>query len=576
MTLPPEPAADDPRAGGWMPHSAEELAAIVRASSDAIFTMTMDGTILTWNRGAERIYGHAARTVLGRPFPELFPDEQDKGSPQLLAEIAAGRSVENIEVQRRRADGTLIDLVVTMSPIRNAAGEVDRIAAVAGDITAVKEIQRELAASLERLRETAYRDPLTGIGSRALLIERLEAVGSDGTDITVLTIDIDEFQYFNNTFGHSVGDRALQVMADVLVALSRENEIVARIGGDEFGVLSIGQGPDRGRELAERVLAHFAGPVPVGDHLLALTVGIGVATASCLRPGSADFLMRRADLALHEAKNAGHASWRSYDAAMEASFAARTRMEQQLRAAAGTDQLSLVYQPICDARTGMVREVEALLRWWHPEWQAVPPSEFIPVAEHCGLIVELGRWVLDHACAAIANLPGEEVRLNVNVSPRQLAEPGFPGIVAAALRKSGLRPDRLTVEVTESAIAESASAVSEELAALRDLGVGLAVDDFGTGHSSLARLHALPFTTLKVDKSLVDEIGGPRGSDVIVDAVVGMAHGLGLTVVAEGVERQEQLQRLRDLDCDLIQGFLLHRPMTIGDLRPVLSEQARA
>lgn len=559
-------SASEPPAGTV--GAAEELAAIVRASPDAMYTTRLDRTILTWNRGAERLYGRPAADVIGSSFNEMVPAERVAELEWIVAEVSAGRFVEGLETQRRRADGSLIDLSVTIAPIFDAEGRVDRVASVAGDITALKDSQRELAASLRQLRELAYRDPLTGCGSRTMLIERLDELGADARDIVVLTADVDDFQYFNNTFGHQVGDEVLRWIARLLRDLIDGDDVLARIGGDEFAILSHGHGRHRGVQLARAIQSALAAPILLGDRRHAVGVGMGVATASRGGPGLADLLMRRADLAQFEAKSAGRSLWRAYDADMEARFAARTTVEERLREAEGTEQLSLVYQPICDAHTGEIVEVEALMRWWHPEAGQVSPAEFIPVAEQSGMILSLGAWALRRACHDIAGLNGRgrRLRVNVNVSPRQLADPGFADIVTSSLDSSGLPAERLTLEITEGAISGSNQTIADELEELRRLGVGLAVDDFGTGHSSLSRLHSLPFTTVKVDKSLIDGVAGVRGGDVIVHAVVGMAHGLGLMVVAEGVEQPEQLDRLRELGGDLIQGFLLHRPLPLHEL----------
>ncbi|MEO7127032.1 MAG: EAL domain-containing protein [Nakamurella sp.] len=556
--------------------AAEALAAIVRASRDAIMTVALDGTIQTWNEGAEHVYGYSAAEAIGRNFQEMFPDESPGETDWLAAEVEAGRSVENVEMRRLRADGRTVDLVLTLSPILRPDGSVDRVAAIAGDVTSLKGIQRELAASLERLREIAYRDPLTGVGSRALLIGQLDALDADSTDITVLLTDVDEFQYFNQTFGHSTADEVLCALAGVLSELIDSDDLLVRTGGDEFAILSVSKGPERGAELARLIEARLARPIHVDTQSHALSAGIGVATVSRPLPGLADFLLRRADIALNEAKSRGHGLWLQYDAEMESALLVRVQMEERLRRAAATDgELRLVYQPICDADTTEVTEVEALLRWDDPVHGAISPADFIPVAEKCGLIVSLGAWVLREACRTIASVRDSDptLRLSVNVSPQQLVDPGFADLVGAALNDTGLPADRLVLEITESAIAGSGEMLEAELDKLRGLGVGLSVDDFGTGHSSLARLHALPFTTLKIDKSLIDGIGDRDGGDIIVDAVVRMSHGLGLTVVAEGVEQPRQLIRLRQIGCDLIQGYLLHRPMPFEDLRAVLRRQ---
>lgn len=556
--------------------AAEALAAIVRSSSDAIFTVSLDGTIQTWNRGAARLYGYPAERAIGHTFHELFPND-DVGDTALAADvIRSGEAVENIEVRRTWPDGTVRDLMVTMSPIFERHGQVEAIAAVVGDITPLKRAERALAASLDELRAATFRDRLTGLGSRQLLMERLETLPTDATDVFVLLLDVDEFQYFNQTFGHTTADGVLQALAGVLAQVIDPGDVLARTDGDEFAVVSHSKGSQRGADLAEAIQRHLAAPLAVGSEHHAVSVGIGVATAPAVWPGVADFLLRRADIAQYEAKRAGHGLWRTYDADMDAAYAARGQMEERLRGAlASGDQLRLVFQPICTADTRQITEVEALLRWDDPKRGPISPVEFIPVAEHCGVIVALGEWVLREACHTVAGLGpiGLGLRLNVNVSPRQLADPGFADVVARTLEHSGLPPAQLVLEITESVIVGSGETLTAELDRLRELGVGLAVDDFGTGHSSLARLHALPFTTLKIDKSLIDGIGGDRGGDIIIDAIIGMAHGLALSVVAEGVELPDQLDRLRDLGCDLIQGFLLHQPMAEPELCELLRRQ---
>lgn len=565
--------------------AAEALAAIVRSSPDAIFTVGLDGgQIQTWNRGAERLYGLTAEEAIGRTFAEIFPEDHNGEANWTVEQIRRGEMVENIEVRRTWPNGTVRTLAVTMSPIFDAEGKVEAIASIVGDITPLKQAELQLAASLTALRESALHDSLTGAGSRRLLMEHLGGLGSDAHDICLLLVDVDEFQYFNQTFGHGAGDEVLRAFVTVLRDVIDDDDVLARTGGDEFAIVSYGKGPDRGPQLARAIHARFADPVSVdatrmGAAQVSISVGMGVATVSDALPELADFLLRRADIARYEAKSAGRGMVRLYDAEMEAGFAARTQLEERLRYAMRSGgQLRLVFQPICHAQTGVISEVEALLRWDDPDRGPISPADFIPIAEQSGLIVGLGEWVLRQACSIIASLhaSGERVRLNVNVSPRQLADPGFADTVVCALADSGLAASSLVLEITESAIVGSGETLVAELQRLREIGVGLAVDDFGTGHSSLGRLHSLPFTTLKVDKSLIDGLGQGRGGDIIVDAVVGMAHALGLSVVAEGVEEEPQLARLRTLRCDLIQGFVLHRPLPLADLVAQLRHSAQA
>lgn len=555
--------------------AAEALADIVLSSPQAIFTLALDGTVLTWNPGAEQLYGIAAETIIGRVFAEFLPEDATSDRTWAIDGVRRRESVINNEIQRQLPDGRVLDLSASMSPIFAPDGSVNSAAFIISDITPVRAVERRLAESLDELRETVFRDRLTGVGNRELLMQRLGALGPDSRDITVVVGDVDEFQYFNQTFGHVAADAILGALAAELAQLLDDDDILVRTGGDEFAVLAVGKGPGYGAALARRIETRLASPVVVGEHQHALTMGIGVAVASQPGPGLSDFLLRRADIAQYEAKFRGRGLWLEYGAEMEDAFVARTFLEERLRHAGPSfGDMRLVYQPLCDAQTGRVREVEALLRWTDPELGSVSPADFIPVAEQSGLIVPLGEWVLRTACRELVAMDDEDLKLNLNVSPRQLADAGFTALVAAVLAVHGIAAHRLVLEVTESVIVGSGETLAAELERLRALGVGLAVDDFGTGHSSLARLHALPFTTLKIDKSLIDGIGAGHGGDVIVKAVVGMAQGLSMSVVAEGVELAQQLDRLRELGCDLIQGFLLHRPLPPDELRTVLRDQA--
>lgn len=555
--------------------AAEALADIVLASPQAIFTLALDGTVLTWNPGAEQLYGIPAETIVGRIFAELLPEQATSNSTWAREAVMRRESVSNIEIRRKLPDGRALDLIASMSPIISPDGAIRSAAFIVNDVTQMRAVERRLEESLKELRETVLRDRLTGVGSRELLMERIEALGADARDIVVVLGDVDEFQYFNRTFGHTAADAVLRALAGEVDRLLDDDVVLVRTGGDEFAMLAVGKGPGYGADLARRICERLTAPILAGGHQHAVSMGIGVAVASQPVPGLADLLLRRADIAQYEAKSRGRGLWLEYGAEMEAGFVARTFLEERLRyACTSYSDMRLVYQPLCDAQTERVEEVEALLRWTDPALGPVSPADFIPVAEQSGLIVPLGEWVLRTACRELAAMDDDALRLNLNVSPRQLADAGFATVVAAVLAEHGIAAHRLVLEVTESVIVGSGETLAGELGRLRALGVGLAVDDFGTGHSSLARLHALPFTTLKIDKSLIDGIGAGHGGDVIVNAVVGMAHGLSMSVVAEGVELPEQLDRLRELGCDQIQGFLLHRPLPPEDLRVVLRSQA--
>lgn len=563
----------DPRGGRRSPVS-RDLVALARESPDAVIVAGMDGTILGWNPGAERLYGWSATDMVGRPVADLVPEPRTHKWGQAIDAAAAGRAVPRLETRHRRADGSMVDLLVTITPIPADDGSADRVVYVARDITELKDAQRGLQASIEALRSVAFRDRLTGSGSRELLVEQLGRACSAGGPVALLAVDVDEFQYFNNKLGHTAGDEVLRHVATLLETLA-PGCVVARVGGDEFAVVCPGWGADRAADLARRIAGALRHPVPVAGGVQAVSVGIGIAAAG--GGASPEVLMRRARLALLEAKHSGKACWRSYGPAMEAAYQARTADEEALRAAVGTELLTVAYQPVSDVRTGAVFGVEGLLRFTTRQGLAVSPEQFIPAAERTGVIVALGDWVLEAACGQAAGWlrRGTPVTVHVNVSPRQLADGAFADSVTRALESTGLPAQRLTLEITESAVMGTGTDLPGQLRGLRALGVGLAVDDFGTGHSSLARLHALPFTCLKIDKSLIDDVTTDRGSRVIVGAVIDMAHALGMTVVAEGVEHRDQLAAIGALGCDLVQGFLLHRPMSAADIARLLDAGSR-
>ncbi|MGH8988826.1 MAG: putative bifunctional diguanylate cyclase/phosphodiesterase [Acidimicrobiales bacterium] len=572
------------RVRAW--RTAGQLAAIVMASRDAMISTELDGTILTWNPGAERVYGYRAAEMIGQKFARLAPLERSGEVDHIIEEVRAGRSVEQLETVRLRADGSTVEVSLTISPVRDQSGQVVQIAYVGRDITAVKATERglrETSAALARqsaeMEHRAFHDPLTGLANRALLHDRIELALARAVRTTaptaLLVIDVDDFKYVNDTFGNHAGDDVLREIASRLRSIVRGGDTVARLGGDEFAVLAEQTPDEDARGLAQRIVSAVAGPADIGGQRIALHASVGLAISSGPQLATPEKILSDADLAMRSAKAAGKSCWRPYEPGMQHAFSARFRLEAALATALRDAQLAVHYQPICDLPTGSTSCFEALLRWNHPTFGSVPPAEFIPMAEQTGLIVPIGAWVLRQACNQFAALPGgDDIAVSVNLSVRQLATTGFVDLTTQVLAETGLPAHRLTLEITESSIAGPDAAVTIQLRQLRALGVDIAVDDFGTGHSSLGRLRGLPVTTLKIDKSFIDEITDSASPDVVVSAVVAMAHGLGLRVVAEGVETPAQLRQLRDLGCDAVQGFLLDKPMAATDLEQYLARQS--
>jgi len=424
----------------------------------------------------------------------------------------------------------------------------------------------------EKLAYRALHDDLTGLPNRALLLDRLghalERGRRQDSTVAVLALDIDHFKDVNDRLGHDAGDELLVRIAARLTHAVRSADTVARLtagtvarfGGDEFVVLCEDVPAEEvAIRLAERLGEEVARPVAAGGNELEVTASVGIAVAAAGTAGSAESLVRDADAAMYRAKELGRSRYETFDLAMRSRALDRLALEAELRHAIEHGELRLHYQPIVALADGGVSGVEALVRWEHPERGLVPPGDFIPLAEQSGLIVELGRWVLEQACRQAAAWPG--VRMAVNLSTRQLGDRRLVADVTEALERTGLEPGRLTLEVTETLIMERLEASIELLEELKALGVRLSLDDFGTGYSSLSYLERLPLDALKLDRSFVSGLGPDETEPAIVAAVIEMGRALGMTVIAEGVETEQQAARLRALGCVYAQGFHFARPL---------------
>jgi diguanylate cyclase (GGDEF)-like protein len=424
------------------------------------------------------------------------------------------------------------------------------------------------------LNHQALHDPLTGLANRALFADRIgHALASTRrpTPVILLLADLDDFKAVNDTLGHPAGDALLIGVADRLRAVVRPEDTVARLGGDEFAVLlEDTDGLTGARRVAERIAEALEQPFDLGGVRMVIGASIGIAAAGSAPVGDAsigDALLLEADIAMYAAKAEGKGRYAVYAADLAAANIGRLQLKGDLSEALARDELSLMYQPIVDVASGALVGVEALLRWTHPVQGSVSPSEFIPLAEASGAILPIGRWVLSRACAQAASWqllrPAgmNPLELAVNVSGRQLIDRQLLPTVRAALADSGLAPHLLTLELTESVLFAEEEGVMAALVALRGLGVRLAIDDFGTGHSSLSRLSQYPIDTLKVDRSFINALTPDAPvPDVLVTAILALGGGLGMQVIAEGVETEEQLAALRALGCPQAQGFLFARP----------------
>jgi diguanylate cyclase (GGDEF)-like protein/PAS domain S-box-containing protein len=456
------------------------------------------------------------------------------------------------------------------------------------DVPFLQAAANVLADALERhaadqaLRHRVLHDALTGLPNRLsfvdALTDALRRATVSGSPVGILFLDLDHFKLINDSLGHHAGDALLRAVAPRLRAHLRPGDVVARFGGDEFGIL-IDRLADEAEALAiaDRVAAAFAQPFSVDgvEHFVSASIGVAVAHAA-ERTVNAELLIRDADAAMYRAKESGRARCVMFDAAMRAKAMRRIEIERELRHALERDELALHYQPVVDLRNGAITGLEALVRWQHPERGLLDPVEFVSIAEDSGLIEPIGRWVQERACRQA--LEWHQLRpdsrpfdVAVNLSARQVAHRDLPAIVAEVISSTGLDPIHLRLEITESVLVEESATAISSLEALNELGVRLVLDDFGTGYSSLAYLNRFPFHALKIDRSFVDALGIEQERTAIVEAIIGMARALSLEVIAEGVESEVQLAELRRLGCDYGQGHLFQPAMPAAQVSRLIA-----
>ena len=542
---------------------------------------------IVWDEGAELRAEREARHELAQRLAQqsavarlgelaLQRPDLEALNAAARAAVAEGLGVEAAHVlEPHEPDGEL--QVSTAARSELGERDLDFLAAVAHILNAAGEGRRVEA----RIRHDAVHDALTGLPNRTLLLERLNraVARADAEDrsIALFFLDVDHLKVLNDSLGHHAGDELLRAIGPRLRGVLREQDTIARFGGDEFAILCE-QIEDEAQALrvAQRLVAAFAKPFEVCGEPRFCSTSVGVVVSDPGGTRGGEELLSDADAALYRAKERGRGRHEMFDAGLRDRMTARLRIEADLRRAleAG-DQLWVAYQPFYRLPGGEIAGVEALLRWDHPERGAIPPAEFIPVAEDSGLIVELGEHVLRTACRQVAAwraaTPRHDLHLTVNISARQMTLDGLPGTVGAVLRETGLTASSLGLEITEGMLLEETPATEETLQALQRLGVRLILDDFGTGYSSLGYLRRYPLDVLKVDRSFVADLGEDgTGDDAIVQAIVGMAKALGMRVIPEGVETAGQLARLTELGCEYAQGFHLARPLAAADLEVLL------
>ena len=428
--------------------------------------------------------------------------------------------------------------------------------------------------SQARSQYLAYHDSLTGLGNRLLFKEQLEEALKDVSvashPLAVLFLDLDGFKAVNDTLGHSIGDLLLKSVATKLRDILPRTDRIARLGGDEFAILQISAAqPGSSIALAEKIIEVVGQPNSIDGHDVTVGASVGIAVA---RPGdiNTENFLKSADLAMYSAKSDGRGTYRMFDPEMDAIVQARRLLERDMRTALAQDGFRLFYQPLVNLQTKKVTAFEALMRWQHPERGMVPPSDFIPVAEEMGLIVQLGEWALRQACAEATEWP-DGICVSVNLSPLQFAKGNLVSSVMSALASAGLPASRLELEITESVLLEKSERNITILNQLRDLGVRISMDDFGTGYSSIGYLRSFPFDKIKIDQSFVRDLLVDEGSLAIVRAIAGLGVSFGMITTAEGVETEEQMRCLNLEGCIEVQGYLYSRPVPADEIVGVLA-----
>jgi diguanylate cyclase (GGDEF)-like protein/PAS domain S-box-containing protein len=557
---------------------------LVNSSPDFIYTLDQDGRFTFINDRVQHLLGYAKDELVGLHYTSLIHDEDIARAENVFNERRSSeRSTRNVELRLKCNPGNRRPRIMNgryRTVELNATGMYESIdnkfeTRFMGTYGVAKDISDRKQAE-ETVYYQAYHDLLTGLPNRALFRDHLGLALAQSKrthqTMAILILDLDHFKVINDSLGHGYGDELLINMASRLRACLREGDTLARLGGDEFGLLLPGiVSKEDVENIGRKIINTLNKPLDIKGHELYLSVSIG----ACMAPidgDMVDMLIRQAEIAMYQAKSQGGTRLQFWQPGMQAPYSTRLQVEADLRRALARNEFVLLYQPQVDIASGTIRGFEALIRWWHPERGLLSPAEFIPIAEETGVIVPIGEWVLRAASAQLAewkkaNLP--QVRMSVNISARQLENPDFVDSVMRSMQIYALDNDYMELEITESLLMRDLEGNAHKLGRLASTGVKIAVDDFGTGYSSFKYLSKFPIHTLKIDQSFIKEMV-PNEPSPIVNAIVGMGKGLNLNVVAEGVETEAQLDILRSLDCNEMQGFLFSAPVSSHDATRML------
>jgi diguanylate cyclase (GGDEF)-like protein/PAS domain S-box-containing protein len=529
----------------------------------AVFFWRPDGAIVDCNMAFVKMLGlSSCEELIGQSYWDFEVDSEQR--VQLCAALLKG-AVSNQEASLRRSDGVMVHLLTNITPVETPEGIIYETTAI--DITQLRENQAELQKAKDAAVHDALNDPLTGLPNRRLLSDRLAShmvkSRQAGKLFALLYIDLDGFKLVNDSLGHSIGDTVLIQVAHRLQSRIREEDFLARLGGDEFVVIldKLHAKEDAAR-VAEDLLLAISNPFYAEGHELAIGASIGVSIfPECA--GSAEELIKEADSAMYIAKREGKNRVMHYTPEMGSAIHERLTIENQLRGALQREEIFLHFQPEFELSSNRLVRFEALARWTHPTLGQIPPDKFIPIAEESGLIVAIGAFVMEQACAEAVRwqrIMPYPVQVAVNVSTIQFRRKGFVEEVVSVLEGTGLKPELLQLELTESVMMNGAHLATDVISRFRGLGISLAIDDFGTGYSNLSYLPSMRFDALKIDRSFVMNLEQDPKNESMIRTLVALAHNVGMRVIVEGVEKQGQLDLVRSLGVNEVQGYLLGRP----------------
>ena len=541
--------------------SESRYRALFEQSRDAIFITDENGELVETNHAMGELLGYENREAIGRPIESFFADPADR--LQLLQELTAKRAVTDLEVRMRRKDGRVLWSLISIAERQLPDGNATGYQGIIHDISDRKRAE-------DRLVYNAYHDVLTGLPNRALFTDRLDRALARWrrhreAQFAVLFLDLNRFKFVNDSLGHSAGDELLKKIGEIIQDCLREEDTVARLGGDEYAVLidHIETKADA-ISVAERIHSCLESPVHIGAQTVFTSASIGIALAENETDRPED-LLRNADLAMYRAKAEGPGHYSIYMPGMHAMAVSTMELDMELHEALRNDEFELHYQPIFNLASSKISGFEALLRWRNSKRGLLLPQEFLPLAEETGLIVPIGKWVIQQACAQIAAWqqlrPGKRLPfVSLNISGKQLTQAGFVSETAAVLRDKHVDPAHLMLELTETSLLQNPESCAVTITKLRSIGVRFCIDDFGTGYSSLSYLHRLPINGLKIDRSFIAGLDRGEGPE-LVSTIVSLAHNLGIYAVAEGVETEAQLRSVKLLGPKYVQGYFLSYPL---------------